>query len=100
MVTQISDNEIYFLIKYIKSVLWRVAKPLSYKQDARCLKVNLLLSLSHAARQSCSPVNVGTVRTKHNEANSVTIWVLPQALFATQEVRRSCNKSCRRVSDS
>ena len=28
------------LIKYIKSVLWRVAKRLSYKQDFRCLKVN------------------------------------------------------------
>jgi len=27
------------LIKYIKSVLWRVAKRLSYIQDARCLKV-------------------------------------------------------------
>ena len=26
---QISDNEIYLLIKYIKSVLWRVAKRLS-----------------------------------------------------------------------
>ena len=30
---------IYILIKYIKSVLWRVAKRLSYKQEARCLKV-------------------------------------------------------------
>jgi hypothetical protein len=30
------------LIKYIKSVLWRVAKGLSYIEDARCLKVNLL----------------------------------------------------------
>jgi len=39
MVKQISDNEIYLLIKYIKSVLWRVAKHLSYKQDARCIKV-------------------------------------------------------------
>ena len=39
MVKQISDNEIYLLIKYIKSVLWRVAKHLSYKQEARCLKV-------------------------------------------------------------
>ena len=39
MVKQISDNEIYLLIKYIKSVLWRVAKHLSYIQDARCLKV-------------------------------------------------------------
>ena len=27
------------LIKYIKSVLWRVGKRLSYIQDARCLKV-------------------------------------------------------------
>jgi hypothetical protein len=29
------------LIKYIKSVLWRVAKRLSYTEDAWCLKVNL-----------------------------------------------------------
>ena len=39
-VKQISDNDIYLLIKYIKSVLWRVAKRLSYTEDARCLKVN------------------------------------------------------------
>jgi len=39
---QISDNEIYLLIKYIKSVLGRVAKRLSYIEDARCLKVNTL----------------------------------------------------------
>ena len=38
-VKQISDNEIYLLIKYIKSVLWGVAKRLSYTEDARCLKV-------------------------------------------------------------
>ena len=37
-----SDNEIYLLIKYIKSVLWRVAKRLSYIEEARCLKVNRL----------------------------------------------------------
>ena len=35
-----SDNEIYLLIKYIKSVLWRVAKRLSYIEDARCLNFN------------------------------------------------------------
>jgi len=29
------------LIKYIKSVLWRVAKRLSYIEEARCLKVNI-----------------------------------------------------------
>ena len=40
MVKHISDNEIYLLIKHIKSVLWRVAKHLSYIEDARCLKVN------------------------------------------------------------
>ena len=28
------------MIKYIKSVLWRVAKCLSYIEEARCLKVN------------------------------------------------------------
>ena len=38
-VKQISDNEIYLLIKYIKSVLWRVAKCLSYIEEARCLRV-------------------------------------------------------------
>ena len=41
MVKQISDNEIYLLIKYIKSILWRVAKCLSYIEEAQCLKVNL-----------------------------------------------------------
>jgi len=40
MVKQISDKEIYLLTKYIKSILWRVAKRLSYIEDARCLKVN------------------------------------------------------------
>jgi len=34
-----SDNEIYLLIKYIKSVLWRAAKRLSYIEDARCPNV-------------------------------------------------------------
>ena len=31
--------KIYLLIKYIKSVLWRVAKYLSYTEEARCLKI-------------------------------------------------------------
>jgi len=39
-VKQISDNEIYLLIKYIKSFLSRVAKCLSYIEEARCPKVN------------------------------------------------------------
>ena len=44
-VKQISDNEIYLLIKFIKSVLWRVAKRLSYIQDVRCLKVECARNL-------------------------------------------------------
>ena len=43
---QISDNEIYLLIKYIKCVLCRVAKRLSYIEDARCLKVNIKFNVS------------------------------------------------------
>jgi len=39
-VKQISVNEIYLLIKYTKSILWSVAKCLSYIEEARCLKVN------------------------------------------------------------
>ena len=42
-VKQMSDNEIYLLIKYIK--IWRVAKRLPYIEDARCLKVNNTFSL-------------------------------------------------------
>jgi len=38
-VKKISDNEIYLLIKYIKSVLRKVAKRLSCIKDARSLKV-------------------------------------------------------------
>jgi len=41
MVKQRSDNEIYLLIKYIRSVLWRVVKRLSYIEDAQCLKVKI-----------------------------------------------------------
>jgi len=48
-VKQISDKEIYLLIKYTKSVLWRVTKRLSYIEGARCLKVkNVCVSASIA----------------------------------------------------
>ena len=47
MVKQISDYEIYLLIEYIESVLWREVKRLSYIQDARCLKVNPRLTDGH-----------------------------------------------------
>ena len=32
--------KLYLLTKYIKSVLWKVVKHLSYIEDARCLKFN------------------------------------------------------------
>ena len=41
MIKQMPDNEIYLVIKYIKSVLWIEAKLLSYIEDARCIKVKL-----------------------------------------------------------
>ena len=87
MVKQVSDNEIYFLIKYtrwfkydrdclhlfthksvpvifeppcIKSVLWKVAKRLSYIEDDRCLKVKIGLAFSSIfqyAFMACTPTN-------------------------------------------
>ena len=49
---QISDNEIYLLIKYIKSVLWRLAKRLSYIEDARCLKFKFAANILFLFRKS------------------------------------------------
>ena len=54
MVKQISGNEIYLLIKYIESILWRVAKLLSYIEDARCLKVNEFLAV---VKRKTMPLN-------------------------------------------
>ena len=60
-VKQLSDNEINLSIKYTKSVLCRVAKRLSYIEEAQCLKVkqtrnaylahlsHLMLTLLHRA---------------------------------------------------
>ena len=47
-----SHNEVYLLIKYIKSFLWRVAKGLSYTEDARCLKVNTTIELKNVTAKS------------------------------------------------
>ena len=66
-VKQISDNEIYLSIKYIKSVLWKVAKRLSYIQDARCIKVKYLKALDP------------TLTTRFNVKE---LWILLYCLFA------------------
>jgi len=47
MVKQISDNVIYLLIKYTKSILWRVAKCLSYTEDTQCLKVKMETNMDY-----------------------------------------------------
>ena len=54
-VKQISDNEIYLLIKHIKSFLWRVAKRLSYREDARCLKIKAVTASQLPAQLSVGP---------------------------------------------
>ena len=42
-VKQISDNEIYLLIKCIKSVIWRERNACPNIEDARCLKGNTVI---------------------------------------------------------
>jgi len=49
------------LIKYIKSVLWRVAKRLSYIQYARCLKVNELKTAITAFIRNVSQADLQNV---------------------------------------
>jgi len=40
-----------------KSVLWRVAKRLSYTEDARCLKVKPSITIQHFIQQHLMPRN-------------------------------------------
>ena len=59
----IASNNIYLLIKYIKSVLWRVAKRLSYIEEARCLKVKRnasgIVLLHHGLHSACTSSGTG-----------------------------------------
>jgi len=59
---QISDNEIYLLIKYTKSILWRVVKRLSYIEEARCLKVNAWTKI---LAQNCCEMTVVSILCKY-----------------------------------
>ena len=60
---QISDNEIFLLIKYIKSVLWRVAKRLSYIEDTRCLMINV--KSGDTDRSHCAMTDYRHMRHPH-----------------------------------
>ena len=51
------------LLKYIKSVLWRVAKSLSYIEDARCLQVK--------QRSSLLQINSANCQHDHNNINLI-----------------------------
>ena len=68
-VKQISDNEIYLLIKYIKCVLWRVAKRLSYTEDA--------LKIRYGWSQILSSVYRLLYKSK---LSPTTFWFRPCAL--------------------
>ena len=81
-VKQISDNEIYMLIKYIKSVLWSVAKLLFYIDDARCLKVK-----KHQVTHILKPHNTGNIQ----QLNTYRRTVAPYThYFRTEATRGRC----------
>ena len=67
---QISDNEIYLLIKYIKSVLWRVTKCLSYIEEARCLKINQISNFMKILPVGPESFHSDGQTDRHEEANS------------------------------
>jgi len=50
------------LIKYIKSVLWRVAKCLSYTEEARCLKVKVTTNSMFEWKETASRWIILTIR--------------------------------------
>ena len=78
---RISENDIYLLIKYIKSVLWRVAKRLSYIEDARCLKVNSLLKLPVGSLQyeTAAPKSrIPSLLRRRNRSKAVSSLFLEQ----------------------
>ena len=93
MLKQISYNEIYLLIRYIKSVLWRVAEGLSYIEDARCLKFKGFTYLM--IKELCwEAQDVGTsielwLKLKHKiyrKCTSATPIVLVLMLDSTYEI--------------
>jgi len=60
------------LIKYIKSLLWKVAKRLSYTEDARCLKVKLR---HNDAQDTIAPLGMTRLAGWQDEiANKLQFW--------------------------
>ena len=92
-VKRISDNEIYLLIKYIKSVLWIVAKCLSYIEQARCPKVKKICAPSWFYLQDYTRMHVQQ-NIKFYERLSVTItfstWVTRNENFKNKWGLSAC----------
>jgi len=90
-------------IKYIKSVLWRGAKCLSYIEDTRCLKVNVPsdgfhLPVTHWAaagttRAMASLPNFKCVleEVEHKEVACLKVWDCMEDISNT--VQHSCRRS-------
>jgi len=57
----------YLLIKYIKSVFWRVAKRLTYIEDALCLKVKRNFSFLSSFMQSVPVPNLSYIGQETNK---------------------------------
>ena len=83
-VKQISDNEIYLLIKYIKSVLSRVEKRLSYIEDARCLKVKVVIQF--LVSSTCFEHNVFIIRK--NICTCSFLWDIFHAVLQVESCAR------------
>ena len=74
------------LIKYIKSVLWRVAKLLSYTEDARCLKVNILSNYKVISAKTAGWGDlVGDERRCHTQRLSVRATLVETVTFTMFE---------------
>ena len=84
----------YLLIKYIKSVLWRVAKRLSYIQDARCLKVNISSYVTE--RDSIS--RDGSIFTFGHTSTQQNVSLFRQGLSVIELLQRQiCISVCNKI---
>jgi len=62
------------LIKYIKSVLWRVAKCLSYIEEARCLKINRPVKCPLLLSGMCRPTLIKTIQHERTLQYVQRLW--------------------------
>ena len=73
------------LIKYIKSVLWRVAKRLSYIEEARCLKVNAGMHRNLIKQKEKASNNPLEHDTDGQCTYHVTVWHVHVTMFTKEK---------------